>query len=156
PSSALAGSRWAFDQGHRGGLLPELDGPAHTRLADLVRRLVAGDLLRGAHDVSTGGLGVALAEMAVRSGIGVNVARIAGHAERFSEAPSRVVVCVDADHVAAVERAAESADVPCARLGVASGDRIAIKDLLDVSLADAVAAWRDRLPSALGAGTTQG
>jgi hypothetical protein len=31
-----------------------------------------------------------------------------------------------------------------------------VKDLLDVVLADATEAWRDRLPTALGSGTTQG
>ncbi|QGG96760.1 phosphoribosylformylglycinamidine synthase subunit PurL [Actinomarinicola tropica] len=156
PSSALAGSRWAFDHGHRGGMLPELDVAAHAALADLVRSLVAGGLLQGAHDVSTGGLGVALAEMAVRSGVGFSVARVADHAELFSEAPSRVVVCVAAEHLTALERAAEAAGVPATRLGVAIGDRLAVKDLLDVPLAEATAAWRDRLPDALGSGTTQG
>ncbi|MBK5221750.1 MAG: phosphoribosylformylglycinamidine synthase subunit PurL [Acidimicrobiia bacterium] len=156
PSTALAGSRWAFDQGHRGGMLAELDTVAHTQVADLVRSLVIGGLLHGAHDVSTGGLGVALAEMAVKSGIGFNVARIADHAELLSEAPSRVVVCVDAETVPAIERAAEAAGVPCSRLGVATGDRLVVKDLLEVSLAHAAAEWRDRLPRALGEGTAQG
>jgi hypothetical protein len=36
------------------------------------------------------------------------------------------------------------------------GDRLQVKDLLDVALSDATEAWRERLPSALGAGTTQG
>jgi phosphoribosylformylglycinamidine synthase II len=156
PSSALAGSRWAFAQGHRGGMLADLDVDAHSRLAELVRSLVSGGVLRGAHDVSTGGLGVALAEMAVRSGIGVNLARIADHAELFSEAPSRVVVCVDAEDVTVVENAAEAAGVPATRIGVAMGDRISVKGLLDVALADATTTWRDRLPDTLGGGTTQG
>ena len=84
------------------------------------------------------------------------VARVADHAELFSEAPSRVVVCVAADDLAPVERAAEAAGVTATRLGVATGDRLVVKDLLDVGLADATRAWRDRLPDALGAGTTQG
>jgi phosphoribosylformylglycinamidine synthase subunit PurL len=156
PSSELAGSRWAFDLGHRGGSLAPLDGPAHSRLASLVRDLIAGGLVLGAHDVSTGGLGLALAEMAVASGVGFNVARIADHAELFSEAPSRAVLCVSAEDLTAVEAAAQAAGVPISRLGVATGDRLKVKDLLDVGLDDAVRAWRDRLPNALGSGTTQG
>jgi hypothetical protein len=50
----------------------------------------------------------------------------------------------------------DDAGVPTARIGVAGGDRLSIKGLLDLSLADATSTWRDRLPSALGAGTTQG
>jgi phosphoribosylformylglycinamidine synthase len=156
PSASLAGSRWAFDHGHRGGMLADLDVHAHARLAALVRSLVAGDVLRGAHDVGNGGLGLALAEMAVPSGIGVNVARVADHAELFSEAPSRVVVCVDPEDLTVVENAAAAAGVTATRLGVAMGDRISVKGLLDVALADATSSWRDRLPDALGAGTTQG
>jgi phosphoribosylformylglycinamidine synthase subunit PurL len=156
PSNELAGSRWAFDRGHRGGTLVEFDGPAHTRLASLVRDLVAGGLALGIRDVSVGGLGVTLAEMAVASGVGFNVARVASHAELFSEAPSRVVLCVAAEDLTAVEQAAEGAGVPISRLGVATGDRLKVKDLLDVGLAEATTAWRDRLPDALGAGTTQG
>jgi len=52
------------------GRLPALDLEHHTKVADLVRQLVVGGLLAGVHDVGGGGLGVALAEMAVRSGTG--------------------------------------------------------------------------------------
>ena len=102
---SLAGSRWAVERrAHRDGTLPVLDLPGHRRLVSFVTDLVAeglrgagpdGDqaVVSGIHDVSGGGLGVALTEMAVRSGVGVRVAGVADHAELFSEAPSRVVVC---------------------------------------------------------------
>lgn len=151
----LSGSRWARARGHVGGRLPALDTDLHLKVADVTRRLVASGLLAGVHDVSGGGLGVALAEMAVRSGIGVNAARIADAAELFSESPSRVVVCVDAAHVTAIENVCNDAGVPVARIGVAGGDRITVKDLLDLPLADAIAAWNDTIPAALGAGTAQ-
>lgn len=156
PADGLAGSRWAWAQGHRGGVLPNLDLDAHERVARATRQLVAGGIVSGAHDVSEGGLGLALAEMAVRSGVGVSVARVADHAELFSEAPSRVLLCVSAEQLTMVERVAESAGVLATRIGAALGDRITVKGLVDVPLADAVAAWRDRLPLALGGGTTQG
>ena len=152
----LAGSLWARRQGHRTGRLPALDLAIHTQVADVVRSLVTGGLLAGVHDVSSGGLGVALGEMAVRSGIGVNVARIANVAELFSESPSRALLCVAPDQLTPVLNVLEHAGVPHARIGVATGDRIVVKGLLDIALADATTSWRDRLPSALGAGTTQG
>jgi hypothetical protein len=55
----------------------------------------------------------------------------------------------------ALEAAANAADVPVTRLGVASGDRLRVKDLLDVALADATEAWHTCLPAALGQGTMQ-
>ena len=152
----LSGSLWARMHGHRGGRLPALDIAHHLAVAGVVRRLVEGGLLRGAHDVSSGGLGLALAEMAVRSEVGVTVARVADAAELFAESPSRVVVCVDPEQVTTIENVCGEAGVPVSRIGVAGGARISVKDLLDVPLADAISAWRDRLPSTLGSGTTQG
>ncbi len=76
--AGLAGSRWAVEcRGHRNGPLPALDTTGHARLVDFVRGLVAEGLAGGAglvdgiHDVSGGGLAVALAEMAVRVRRGV-------------------------------------------------------------------------------------
>ncbi len=152
----LWGSAWARLHGHRGGSLPVLDPAAHLAVAELVRSLVAGGLVVGAHDVSSGGLGVALAEMAVASGVGFRVARVADHAQLFSESPSRVVLCVEPDMLVAVERACETASVPLARIGVATGDTLSVKDLLELPLSQARSAWADRLPDAFEAGTTQG
>ncbi len=152
----LGGSAWARARGHRGGRLPALDLAFHTKVADVVRTLVSGGMLAGLHDVGAGGLGLALAEMAVRSGVGFQVARIHDAAELFSESPSRVVACVTPDRLQPVLNVCEQAGVPTVRLGAAGGTRLSVKDLIDVDLADAEAAWRDRLPATLGAGTTQG
>ena len=151
----LSGSAWARARGHRGGTLPALDLGFHTQVAAVVRTLVQGDLLQGVHDVGSGGIGLALAEMAVRSGVGFSAARVHGHAELFSESPSRAVLCVHPEKLSAVLNVLDAAGVPSARIGAAGGDRLGVKDLFDLPLADAVGAWRSRLPDALGAGTVQ-
>jgi len=110
---------------------------------------VAGgpSLVDGIHDVSGGGLGVALAEMAVRSGIGLRVAGVADHHELFTEAPSRVVVCTT-DRAGLISRAA-GAGVPFRVLGQAGGDRVVVEGLVDVGVGEATEAWRGRLPALL-------
>ncbi len=151
---ALGGSRWAVTcRGHRDGPLPGLDLACHRRLVDFVAGLV-GDavaggtpLVRGIHDVSAGGLAVALAELAVHSGIGVRVAGVDDHHMLFTEAPSRVVVCTT-DVTELASRAA-GAGVGFRVLGEAGGDRIVVEGLVDLALDDAVAAWRGRLPALL-------
>ncbi|CAB4324319.1 unannotated protein [freshwater metagenome] len=153
--SELSGSRWARDRGHSGGTLPTLDPAHHLAVADVVRSLVTGGMLTGLHDVSTGGVGVALAEMASRSGLGVTAARVADHAELFSESPSRVVACVAPENLIAVENVLAAAGVPVARIGVAGGDRFSIKGLLDLPLAEVTGTYRNRIPDALGSGTAQ-
>ena len=155
-SPSLAGSPVgrASVRGHRNGTLPPLDLAGHARLLALVTELVAegvgggSGLVAGIHDVSGGGLGVALAEMAVRSGTGLEVAGVDDHHELFTEAPSRVVVCTT--DVAA--RWSPGPPTPGSRfrvLGTAGGDRITIGRLVDLPVAEATAAWRDRLPALL-------
>jgi phosphoribosylformylglycinamidine synthase subunit PurL len=150
---ALSGSRWAWERGHQAGAPPALDLEAHRAVADLVRSLVAEGMFAGVHDTADG-IGVALAEMAVRSGRGFEV-RTSGadHAWLFAESPSRVVACVSNGHRDDVVRAAQSAGVTARVLGRVTGDRLAVEGLVDVSVADATAAWRGRVPGALGAGT---
>ncbi|MDA8075505.1 MAG: AIR synthase related protein, partial [Actinomycetota bacterium] len=161
PGHPLAGSRWAVEcRGRRHGTLPSLDLEAHARLARLVASLVAeavgetvggtvagavGEtvggghgLLDGVHDVSGGGLAVALAEMAVAGGVGVEVRGIEGHAELFTELPSRVLVTTGRpDELLA---RAHAAGVPAEVLGTAGGDRLVVSGpastLVDLSMAE--------------------
>ena len=128
-----------------------LDYAAHKSVCQLVAGLVNDGLVAGVHDVSDGGLVVALAEMAVRSGIGFK----ATYADAFGESPSRVVVSVPSANVGEVHRRHVEAGVPAEIIGKAGGERLVIDGLIDLALEDAIAAWRDRLPAALGAGTAQ-
>ncbi len=147
----LGGSRWAVGlRGHRGGELPTVDLAAHASLVDLVVELVGGGVPQGIHDVSDGGLAVSLAEMSLRSGVGFSVEGVAGHAELFSEAASRVVVgCADPDLV--IELAA-SRGLPARLLGRAGGDRMRVEGLLDLSVDEVTRSWRDALGTALAPG----
>ncbi len=154
--TGLAGSSWAWSRGLRGGVLPEVDLGAAAVTAAVVRDAVADGLAAGAHDVSDGGIGLALAEMAVRSGVGFNVARLHDRADLFGEGVGGVLLCADAEQAPELLRRCDDAGVPTVRLGVAAGDELVVKDLVRIPLATAVSAWRGRLPEALGSGTTQG
>ncbi|HMD47201.1 MAG TPA: AIR synthase-related protein, partial [Acidimicrobiales bacterium] len=153
----LGGSRWAVERrGRRGGTLAPLDLAAHRRLLDLVTGLVASGVaggdgpICGVHDVSGGGLAVALAEMAVRGGVGLVTDAVSGPAELFCEVPSRVLVATH--RPAEVTAGAEAAGVPAIQLGVAGGDRLAIAGLVDLSIPQITAAWEGALPVAVGDG----
>jgi phosphoribosylformylglycinamidine synthase II len=145
----LGGSQWAAEvRGYSGGPLPALDLDLHRRLVELTHRLVARPgLVLGIHDVSDGGLGVALAELCAASGVGLVARGVGGHAELFSESPSRVVVCT-AD-LGAVAALAETAGVSWASLGRAGGERLVVAGTVDVSLERLVAAWRGAIPAAM-------
>jgi phosphoribosylformylglycinamidine synthase len=150
---SLSGSPWAWAQGHRGGEPPELDLDAHAAVLALVRELVGGGHLAGVHDAADG-LGVALAEMAVRSGVGAEVpAPGADHTWLFATSASRVLACVDTASLDHVLAAAATAGVATSVIGAAGGDRLRVGTLVDLALRDAIDAWQHRLPDALGAGT---
>ena len=157
PTPSLAGSVVAWATGQRGGRLPTFDAAAASRLAGVVRGLVIDRSVGGVHDAS-GGVGVALAEMAARSGVGTT-AEIRGVAHLFAEGPSRVIVAVDPAGVDRVLAAARAAAVPARDIGVAGGDQFTIDGpdgrLVDVGLAELTRTWRDRLADSLGEGTTQ-
>jgi phosphoribosylformylglycinamidine synthase len=147
---SLGGSRWAAWHGARGGPLPDLDADLHRRLLGLVAGLVGDGVVAGVHDVADGGLGVCLAELAVRSSLGFRVGGVAGPAELYGEAPSRVVVCVaDGAALHEVTARARAAGVAVGELGRAGGDRLVVDGLLDIGLEDAVAAWHGAIPRAL-------
>jgi phosphoribosylformylglycinamidine synthase subunit PurL len=150
---SLAGSRWAWTRRAKGGTLPPVDVGDVRRLAELVRGLVVDDVVAGVHDVADGGLGPALAELAVASGVGLRTESVDDHHSLFAEAPDRVVVCIDPDRVGEVVARARQVGAVDTLLGRAGGDRIRIGRTIDVALSDAVAAWRDRLPQAFGTAT---
>jgi phosphoribosylformylglycinamidine synthase II len=142
---SIAGSRWAWERGFHHGPSPVLDHQQHAAVVSLVRELVVGRLVDGVHDTADG-IAVALAEMAVRSRIGFVVERAdLDHVWLFAESASRVVVCTSESREADVVRAAQAADVPVTRLGVATGDRLVVPGSIDVSLGDAVEACEGRL-----------
>jgi phosphoribosylformylglycinamidine synthase len=152
-SSVLTGSRWARSMHeHRGGELAPLDLDLHRRLVDLVVGLVREHLVDGIHDVADSGLGGCLAEMAAHSGVGATIGALDGHGELFSEAPSRVVVCVAAGRADAVGERAEAAKIPVHVLGEAGGDRLVVEGLVDLAVKTIKTTRTGMIPTALAAG----
>ena len=98
---------------------------------------------------------MALAELTCRSGLGLRVDAPLTAAQLFSESPSRVVAVVPASHAESLVTRAREAGVAAVLLGAAGGDRLVIADLVDLAADEVITTWRDRLPVALGAGTTQ-
>ena len=123
--NAMAASELAWRRGARGGR-PTLDIAAAVRLVALLGRLAASGLVSGAHDVSVGGLGIALARLTLASGCGARVELEAGWptAAMFGERGGRVVVSVPPDRVEALMRAARGANVRASPLGVAGGTKL--------------------------------
>jgi phosphoribosylformylglycinamidine synthase subunit PurL len=117
--------------GRVAGRPPRLSLPAEKKLQAAVLEAHRGGLLRSAHDVSDGGLAVALAEC----GMTADGPKLGGRFELpagglspdvllFSESPSRMIVT--SDDPAQVQETARRHGVPSARLGTVGGDRLVI------------------------------
>jgi phosphoribosylformylglycinamidine synthase subunit PurL len=135
------------------------DGPVAIDLgleARLQRFLLAAHakgMVRAAHDRSEGGLGVALAELALRDGLGMKVTlpAVRGIDKRvalFGEGPSGIVIVND--HADALRSLANAHDVPVWTLGTMGGDLLEIAPVLGMPLASLAQAHRGGLARALG------
>jgi phosphoribosylformylglycinamidine synthase len=127
---------------------PEVDLAAERRNGKFVRSIIRGGQVTACHDISSGGLVITLAEMAMASGKGAHISlseqRGPAHALLFGEDQARYVVAVSADLADFFQASAESAGVPFRPLGTVSGDRLVIDDLVDlpvVDLANAHESW---------------
>jgi phosphoribosylformylglycinamidine synthase len=136
--------------GREEGAPPPVALDTERRNGEFVRRLIAEGAITAAHDISDGGLAVALAEMAMAGSLGaVLVAPPAGvpvHAFWFGEDQSRYVVTVKAADADAVTARARDAGVPVAKLGVVGGAALAIDGERAVPVVDLAAAFEGWLP----------
>ena len=151
----LGGSEYlAVRHGLERGVPPALDLGAEAALCTLLVEAAARRLLRSAHDVAEGGVAVALAECAIRSGIGLVAslpeAGLRREALLFGESASRAVVSCAAARLEELLTLAQSSGVPAGRIGRTGGERIVIAPGVDVGLQEAHDLWERTLPEALG------
>jgi phosphoribosylformylglycinamidine synthase len=109
--------------GREEGPPPPVDLAAERRNGDFVRDLILGGMVTAVHDVSDGGVSVAVAEMALASGLGATLERPPGRADAafFGEDQARYVVSARGDRVDTLLREAAAAGVPATRIGTVGG-----------------------------------
>jgi phosphoribosylformylglycinamidine synthase len=128
------------------GAPPPVDLEAERRNGDFVRALICEEIATAAHDVSDGGLLVALAEMAMASGIGAELDRapLAAHAFWFGEDQARYLVTVTADVAETIIVRALAAGVPARHLGLTGGDALTLageRPILTARLRERFEGW---------------
>ncbi len=106
------------------GAPPPVDLAFERKVGDTVRGLITGGKITACHDLSDGGLLVAIAEMALAGNIGAALENIAGHAALFGEDQARYIV--SAKNAAAVLEAAKAAGIPAQHIGKTGGTAITL------------------------------
>ncbi|MDX2275366.1 MAG: AIR synthase-related protein, partial [Hyphomonadaceae bacterium] len=125
------------------GAPPKVDLALEKKVGDFVRGLIAGGLTSTCHDCSDGGLGVAVAEMALAANVGVSLGYqgdLADAAFLFGEDQARYLVALAPAQLEELEARAKAAGVSFLVVGEAGGrelsylgkggrDRIALDEL---------------------------
>jgi phosphoribosylformylglycinamidine synthase subunit PurL len=120
-----------------GGVLAPVDLDLEAAIAEVLQVAARAGWLHSAHDVSSGGLLVTLAESAVAGDIGIEVdlpRELSPAQVLCSESPGRVVVTVPSRHVRDLAQLCGDADVPLSDIGTVGGDRLSVDGLVDLGM----------------------
>ena len=165
----LGQSIWLAEiAGRKAGAPPAVDLDHELVVGTLIRELVGKAMVTAVHDVADGGVAVAVAEMALASGIGAEILlREPFAADAFGEDQGLYLVTVaDDEHLAALsalEDACEDAGVQCAIIGTVAGSSLKFVDvkeweadrfegMAEVSLDNLRSAHEGFFPTLMGGG----
>jgi phosphoribosylformylglycinamidine synthase subunit PurL len=144
----LGRSAWLMTvAGREEGAPPPVDLAAERRNGEFVASVIRGGKVSAVHDLSDGGLAVALAEMAMAGGIGASVqADGPEHAFFFGEDQGRYILTAPPAESAAIAEEAKRLDVPLSRIGVTGGETLRLGGAAAVALAALAEAYESWLP----------
>ena len=167
-AAEFGGSLWAqVIHGHVGGLPPAVDLAAERRLAAVLAGGAASGLISAAHDLSDGGLALALAECCLtggnrartpgdHAGTGCVVTLPAGEttadpfALLFSESAARAIAVLRPGADTEFAALCAEHDVPVTVLGVTGGQALEVTGLFSVPLSELSSVSRNTLPALFG------
>ncbi len=107
--------------GREDGAPPPVDLATEKRNGDFVRNLITSAQVTAVHDISDGGLGLAVIEMAMASGLGASLSALT-HEQFFGEDQARYVVTAKAADAEAIIAAGKAAGVAVVKVGAVTAD----------------------------------
>ena len=141
-----------FDR--REGDAPHVDLAAEKKTGDFVRKLIRSGVVTACHDLSDGGLGVALAEMAIAGGIGARVTEAEGIdsvTQFFGEDQGRYLVTLNldpqGDAIAALWEEAKALEIHAPWIGTTGGNSLILGNAEPVAVATLTQAHESWFPS---------
>ena len=131
---------------------PAFDLDLEIRVQQLCRSLIAKGLVKSAHDISDGGVSVAVVESAIQGNIGATIMHDATIHDwvgaLFGESQSRIVITCATTDAEVVLNAASKTGVPATRIGTVGGDRVRFADLIDLPLESVGEVWLNSFQTA--------
>ena len=138
------------------GAPPALDLENEKRVQAFIRQAIARQLVTSAHDISDGGLAVALAESAITGGIGATIDIPAGDSALalYGERTASIIVTAAEPSIPALESLAQSSGVPLAAIGVVGGGNLTVASagvtVIDTPVRALTEAFETAIPRAMG------
>jgi phosphoribosylformylglycinamidine synthase len=140
--------------GRNEGAPPPVDLADEIKAGNLVRALIREGKVGAVHDISDGGLLVAIAEMALAGGIGVQLypyeGKLPAHAAWFGEDQGRYVVEVSPELAEEVADRARLLALPARVVALVGGEALTLKDEAGLPLGDLRAAHEGWLAGYMG------
>ncbi|ABY28440.1 phosphoribosylformylglycinamidine synthase subunit PurL [Methylorubrum extorquens] len=137
--------------GREEGAPPPVDLAIERRNGDFVRSLIVSGIADTVHDLSDGGLAVALAEMAMAGGLGAALPAapegVPVHAYLFGEDQGRYLIAVPAEAAADLLYSASAQGIDAATVGIVAGDSLVLPGEETISVAELKAAHEGWFPA---------
>ena len=125
---------------------PRLDLDLEVRTQEVCRKAIKAGLVASAHDVSDGGISIAIAECSIIGGIGAVITKALPQrwdAGMFGESQSRILLSLANKHINQLESIALSHNVPMTIIGFVKGNSLEFGNSLSIPLAVASEAWQN-------------
>jgi len=130
------------------GPAPHTDLTQERKIGDFVRNQILTGAITACHDLSDGGLGVGVAEMAIKSGLGAHIEDHSGdlplHTWVFGEDQARYLATTP--DVDALISAAQAAGVPATQIGTVQSKDLTIVGAGSISVAQLTEAHEGWMP----------
>ncbi len=141
--------------GKEKGAPPEVDLVKEKNLQKACLKAIRAGIIKSAHDVSEGGIAVALAEACMSGGphvgaaVDVDTGGLRPDAFLFGESQSRVIVSFDPKDLKEVEDICASYSVPLLVIGRTGGEILRINDMIELPIKRIYECWRSSLEKRL-------
>jgi phosphoribosylformylglycinamidine synthase len=132
---------------------PEVKLDFERARGEFIRATIRNDNAKACHDLSDGGLAVAIAELCIKSGVGADLSltrrndNYAPHAALFGEDQARYILAIKESRANLFAANAEASGVSFEKLGYLGGDTLKIDDLISISVKELENAHEAWLPN---------
>jgi len=133
------------------GEAPDISADLEKQLIDLILKLIHKKLVTAVHDISEGGIAIALAEMSIQSkilGVKVNIDDTTA-GSIFGESQSRVVVTLPQDNIEEFKNIIKHTDLVYKEIGCVLENTFTIENVITTDVSALTEVYENALPTIL-------